>query len=635
MANRNRRTTITLGTEPEVEMTGWAGGWNEVKEAQFRQMINGASIPKDLQIGDRVIAGGSDLNNNYIGTIVSRKLSRGKYFYGIRKDGEEDVRGGHWECEIESDGRVRSASGLWDGQTYLQLLQPERETMREIKVGDKVRMREDYPTDGSTYQNEWKAKKTVLTVLEQSGASWIVTDNDKIERTAVDRKRLTLAEPILNKKYKVGDRLRIKKSDKNYNLKKGEDVVVRDVLSSGYGLEILATGRLITAEDEDLYKPKGKLKTFTKKNNQYKISPTQAFVVGALVRVKEGINLFDVFSLGDRSFTDFDANMAVIIKEVKDKEIVVDYPFALNKHAHSDLFEVVVDKDKKRLIDTVVISKEKKDQILEAISQKNNTDLIFKVWGFEEVFEKGTAISLLFYGIPGTGKTLMAQAISEELGMKFEIIGAAEIQTSEPGGAERKIKEIFKKAGKDTVVLLDECDSLLMDRNQVGHIMSSQINTLLSEIERFEGVVIFTTNRLGRLDPALERRISGKIEFEFPDEKARKKIWERMLPKKAPLAKDVDFNQLAEYPVTGGSIKNCVLNAARRAAFKGLKEIDHESFVSAIETEMRSIAEFASSKEDSYSQGNYVATRDIDVAEGNHLEVVERYKEFMEEKGGK
>ena len=134
-----------------------------------------------------------------------------------------------------------------------------------------------------------------------------------------------------------------------------------------------------------------------------------------------------------------------------------------------------------------------------------------------------------------------------------------------------------------------------MDRNEVGPILAAQINTLLTEIENYEGVIIFTTNRLGKLDPALERRISAKIEFPFPDEQARISIWKRMIPDKAPIHKSVDFSQLSKHPLTGGNIKNAVLNAARSAAYKGEKYITMEHFIDAIEREKEAIEAFSES----------------------------------------
>lgn len=255
--------------------------------------------------------------------------------------------------------------------------------------------------------------------------------------------------------------------------------------------------------------------------------------------------------------------------------------------------------EKRIKLSSVVISEDKREEIKAAISQVDNSKLIFDTWGFSEVFEKGTAVTMLFYGSPGTGKTLMAQAIADEMKMDLKIYGMAEIGSSEPGGSERVIQRIFKEAkdlltgeDKKRVILFDECDSLLYDRAKVGVILGAQINALLSEIERHEGIVIFTTNRIGTLDPALERRITAKIEFTFPTKEERLKIWERLIPSKAPIHKDVKFKNLANFPIAGGNIKNVVLNAARMAAYRKADSIDMDHFLDAIERENRAIKAF-------------------------------------------
>lgn len=240
--------------------------------------------------------------------------------------------------------------------------------------------------------------------------------------------------------------------------------------------------------------------------------------------------------------------------------------------------------------DSVILAEDKKEQIISAISQVDNHDLIFEQWGFKEVFEKGTAISLLFFGPPGTGKTLMAQAIADKYNYELKLISTAEIETPEPGGAERNLKKYFTEAQKaKTVLLFDECDSLIADRSRVGMILAAQINTLLTELERFTGIAIFTTNRLGALDPAFERRLSLKLEFPMPDAKHRVAIWQRMFPKKAPLAKDIRWEDLAQIPIAGGHIKNVVLKSARLAAARKLKQITDEVIWECLEKEVESL----------------------------------------------
>lgn len=237
--------------------------------------------------------------------------------------------------------------------------------------------------------------------------------------------------------------------------------------------------------------------------------------------------------------------------------------------------------------DTVIMPEAKKAMIIDAIQQVDNHDLIFNTWGFGEVFEKGTAISLLFYGEPGTGKTLMAQAIADKYNYQLKIVSTAEIETPEPGGAERNIQKYFQEADERTVLLFDECDSLISDRKHLGMIMAAQVNALLTALERHKGIVIFTTNRLGALDPAFDRRLSLKLEFEMPDAKHRVLIWKRMFPEQAPLAKDIDWETIADVAIAGGHIKNVVLRAARRAA-NTTKKITQDIIVEALLEEVKS-----------------------------------------------
>lgn len=275
-------------------------------------------------------------------------------------------------------------------------------------------------------------------------------------------------------------------------------------------------------------------------------------------------------------------------------------------------------------MESVIIAPEKREVIQAAISQVRNNDKIFSKWGFSATFEKGTAITLLFWGIPGTGKTLMAQAIADQLDYDLKIYGTAEIESSEPGGAERMMKQIFseaKKANKGTrkrIILLDECDSLLMDRSNTGPILGAQINTLLQEIERYEGILILTTNRLGTLDAALERRITTKVEFTFPDRVQREAIWKRLIPEKAPIAKDVDFAKLAMHHLAGGNIKNAVLNAARSAAYQDAQTIEMNHFLVAVEQEKAAMQAFV----DQYDQTPHSRIRnDMKYGENGSLSV--------------
>jgi AAA+ superfamily predicted ATPase len=251
-------------------------------------------------------------------------------------------------------------------------------------------------------------------------------------------------------------------------------------------------------------------------------------------------------------------------------------------------------------LDKLIISDESKKEIIAVLKQHEKRDKMYTEWGLGETIEYGKGMTFLFYGKPGTGKTLGATLMAKALGQELLTIGAAEIQSQEPGGANRNIQDAFKNAKeKNKVLFIDECDSLITDRTHVGMILSSEINTLLTEIEKFEGVCILATNRIGSLDEALERRIALIVEFPAPNHGQRVKIWETLLPKKMPLD-GVDATKLADFNLTGGQIKNVILQAARLALAADKDKVALADFEQAIDRVMQS--KDLMGKDDNYIQ---------------------------------
>lgn len=235
-------------------------------------------------------------------------------------------------------------------------------------------------------------------------------------------------------------------------------------------------------------------------------------------------------------------------------------------------------------MDALIIDQKVKDEIVAVLDQHKNHDKLFTEWGLGEVIEYGRGMTFMFYGSPGTGKTWGATCIAKAIGTDLIVLSAAEVQSSEPGGANRAIQNAFKEAKeKHKVLFIDECDSLIASRNDLGMVLASEVNTLLTEIEKFEGVAILATNRIEHMDEALERRISLIVEFPKPNMESRKKIWAKLLPKKLPLGKEVSIDALAKHELTGGQIKNVVLQAARMALAGGQDKVEMKYFDLAIE----------------------------------------------------
>jgi hypothetical protein len=228
--------------------------------------------------------------------------------------------------------------------------------------------------------------------------------------------------------------------------------------------------------------------------------------------------------------------------------------------------------------------------IRRALDHVQHADKLMNKWGLRSAFPYGTGVTMLFYGPPGTGKTATAEAIAHELGMLLLVADYAKIQNCWLGQTEKNISATFRKARQHRAVLFwDEADAMFFDRDSASQSWEVRhVNVLLQEIERFEGVCILATNRKATFDKALERRITTKIEFPRPDRTLREAIWKRMLPKSLPLARDVDIAELAQKDLSGGEIKNVILNAARAACGrKGKAPVTMDDFRRALDQELK------------------------------------------------
>jgi SpoVK/Ycf46/Vps4 family AAA+-type ATPase len=114
-----------------------------------------------------------------------------------------------------------------------------------------------------------------------------------------------------------------------------------------------------------------------------------------------------------------------------------------------------------------------------------------------------------------------------------------------------------------------------------------EVNQLLQEVERFEGIVILTTNLDTSMDRAFSRRVQFRLQFPSPGPEERAVISEKLVPPEAP-CRDVDFKRLGrDFEISGGYIKNAVLRAAYHAQSEG-SPITEAHLVRAAELECKS-----------------------------------------------
>ncbi|MEI7902724.1 MAG: ATP-binding protein, partial [bacterium] len=210
---------------------------------------------------------------------------------------------------------------------------------------------------------------------------------------------------------------------------------------------------------------------------------------------------------------------------------------------------------------------------LVAAARQRNT--VFSTWGFGKKAARGRGLAGLLSGPSGTGKSLTAEAIAGELGQNLYPVRMDSLVSKYVGETEKNLAAVFAAAREtEAVVFFDEADAIFGKRLDEGghhaHYINQQVNVLLTELEKFDGVVLLATNRPESLDPAFERRIRYHIRFGLPDRDARAELWRKMIPTEAPLDSDIDFGELAEaYEFSGGTIRSVVLRAAFAAANDG------------------------------------------------------------------
>lgn len=206
------------------------------------------------------------------------------------------------------------------------------------------------------------------------------------------------------------------------------------------------------------------------------------------------------------------------------------------------------------------------------VSQVRQQVRVGEQWGFAQHHSLGHGVKALFFGKPGTGKTLAAEVIATDLGMPLYRIDIPKIVSKWIGETEQNLARVFDEAKQSqAVIFFDEADSLFGRRTAIetatDRYANMEVNYLLQRIEEHEGVVILATNLKANMDEGFARRLHYAVEFAEPDESGRAQIWRLSVPPGAPVHADVDFAQLARrFELSGGAIKNVVLGAAYLAA---------------------------------------------------------------------
>ena len=219
----------------------------------------------------------------------------------------------------------------------------------------------------------------------------------------------------------------------------------------------------------------------------------------------------------------------------------------------------------------VILPETQKQQLSEISVFVQCRKRVYEDWGFAKKLPWGRGISVLFYGAPGTGKTMAAAALANESGLPLLRVDISQVISKYIGDTQKNIGSIFDGATKtDSVLFFDEADALFAKRGDSGDTQDKYANAetayLLQRMEQYDGVCILATNLLQNFDEAFRRRMGYMIHFSMPDATQREGIWRGIFPKEAPLG-NIDFGFLArQLEFSGATIKNSALHATYLAA---------------------------------------------------------------------
>ena len=241
--------------------------------------------------------------------------------------------------------------------------------------------------------------------------------------------------------------------------------------------------------------------------------------------------------------------------------------------------------------DDLIIPEQDKQIIIDICKQQKIKNIVFEKWKLEKRINYGRGLSFLFSGPPGTGKTMAAGIIANEMGLELYRADLSRVVSKYIGETEKNLSNLFDEAEKsNSILLFDETDALFSQRTSVKDAKDRganlEISYLLQRIENHSGICIMTTNYIENIDKAFFRRISYVFHFPKPNKKDRKKIWENIFGANVPLDKNIDFDFISNFELSGGSIKNIVISACLKAA-QNKSKVDMSHILKSVEYELK------------------------------------------------
>jgi SpoVK/Ycf46/Vps4 family AAA+-type ATPase len=250
--------------------------------------------------------------------------------------------------------------------------------------------------------------------------------------------------------------------------------------------------------------------------------------------------------------------------------------------------------------DDLVLGDEALQSLRQIAAQVRQRYRVYEDWGYARKMNRGLGISALFSGESGTGKTMAAEVIANELDLALYRIDLSAVVSKYIGETEKNLRRLFDAAETGGAILFfDEADALFGKRSEVkdshDRYANIEINYLLQRMESFSGLAILATNMRSALDTAFLRRLRFVVDFKYPGAAERKRLWQQVILQDVP--KDgLDFDRLARFNLSGGNVASVALNAAFAAAQRDTP-LTMPLLLSSLRTELRKLDKPANESE--------------------------------------
>lgn len=213
---------------------------------------------------------------------------------------------------------------------------------------------------------------------------------------------------------------------------------------------------------------------------------------------------------------------------------------------------------------------------------------LMQEWGMKKQILPG--FRTLFYGPSGTGKTLTATLLGKEFNRPVYRVDLSQVVSKYIGETEQNLEKIFNQAEhKDWILLFDEADALFGKRTSTkssnDRYANQEVSYLLQRVERFNGLVILTSNFKNNIDDAFLRRFNSIVKFSKPTLEERLRLWQNFIPQNATIEDDLVMRLASSYELTGAQITAVIMYAAILAIEENTTSLSKQNLLLGIKAE--------------------------------------------------